>query len=816
MQRDLFSFFGPKSGRRASPGTGTSSSFGDGEAASNTPCAAPSADDSGDGDGARDCSRAAAGGGGGGAASSSSSDSGNKSEQARERSCSSCTTTTATSSTTAASEAQATSKSEGAAAAGEGGSKCNAAATSSKGNSRSSGNGNCSSKASRAPKGAAADAGEGDGERDATVAQGRPKRPRVGAACDVSAAKAKGTGTEAWHDDGGGEGVVVGGVANGGFKGRGRGKGKGKGKGKGTDDDYDDDDNGSGSGNQNNNHSHDINHSGNGNGNGKIMPGAARSGVGVVTAHVPHKRKQPSWKKPPVRGGRHPATPSHRANVKDTRIPEEESDSAESSSCGSDSESSGSDDDSDGSESDEDSKNPESNEQELCEYEKQRLQRKKENQEALAQLGISAAMSAMTPKAQTKDRKPKPKREKRVVEITHRYRTRSTGKILPTDQAAATKDNNLPPQKRETMGIETESDSLILKYRCENTISDTNATRGAIPSNAHLIGFKLVSPGTHFVDPKLTRIYSMSYSHAGDVLAAGGHGGRVAIWPCAPVSRSQNCPNESESDMNPLVSFQAHRGWISDVQWLSDNSHPDVLLSSGNDGAVMLWDVHKSSAKSGSLVMRSKVSIGSGIFSFHEYGGTGVAGTKSAHVVVLRIGSANLEVVNKYDNVHTSVVKCAHLNSMSGMILSGGNDAKICLFDPRNSTVCGTFLRKAIVNYVEWEPASEYRFLSVALDKIILLHDSRRLDKPVFEYTGHTHSIPNTIRSARFVHRGRAIVTGGDTHELSLYCTDTGATVSRGLVGYESGSMESQGPDTLTLAVTHARNVHIFEPVWKP
>lgn len=53
--------------------------------------------------------------------------------------------------------------------------------------------------------------------------------------------------------------------------------------------------------------------------------------------------------------------------------------------------------------------------------------------------------------------------------------------------------------------------------------------------------------------------------------------------------------------IEPLLSFKAHKGWISQIQFIGDlsdtnsnsNSSSDRLLTSANDKQIIIWDISK-------------------------------------------------------------------------------------------------------------------------------------------------------------------------------------------------------------------------------
>ena len=68
------------------------------------------------------------------------------------------------------------------------------------------------------------------------------------------------------------------------------------------------------------------------------------------------------------------------------------------------------------------------------------------------------------------------------------------------------------------------------------------------------------------------------YSHDGKLLATGDDQGRIKLWSL-------------ENDSSEAVTFTPHRGVIHSIEFRSTD---DEILTSGEDGQVILWDLGKS------------------------------------------------------------------------------------------------------------------------------------------------------------------------------------------------------------------------------
>jgi len=424
----------------------------------------------------------------------------------------------------------------------------------------------------------------------------------------------------------------------------------------------------------------------------------------------------------------------------------------------------------------------------------------------------------------------------------------------------------------------TYDDSSVHRYVCEvmaatgrditqpaiNSFLSSHPSCIAPTEDACIQGFQRL-PGM-LIDPALARAYSLDYHESSGLVAAAGKDGRVALWGThaamtaalkeeRKITRGENEENEEEkeddeAEVEPLLSYKLHKGWISDVQlWQStlsssdsdrgggcseDNSHM-FLFSSGNDGTVCLWDVTKTATTASGLpqcLVRADDIHKGGVFSMHCAGTNRVlTGSKDCSVVISTFDtlalnptnnksstpSSTFSVVQRYGDLHDGVVKCVRwkpsistngtnsTNSNNGdavVFASCGNDRAIRITDTRVVGNSGQTGRNGLVlegehlttiNHIRWSPASEHLILSASHDPSLLLHDLRKPVSALFRYSGHSPlgKRINSIYQPVFVAGGTAIATPGSdifAHQLSLYSVLDGKTISRGDVDINIGA----------------------------
>lgn len=508
----------------------------------------------------------------------------------------------------------------------------------------------------------------------------------------------------------------------------------------------------------------------------------------------------------------------------------------------------------------------------LSAYELERLERIRKNQEYLISLGIQqGAKSSISEKKKISSKKKS--NENRVQTLPVRRSSRIRGIVEGGDQTD--KEIGKLDGTHIEGGIVVEGgtdsvfydDSSVLKYMCEENSSKDGSTEGFIWSPAGmeqtvavavggvdgvdekenlertLAGFKVVQG--FLQDSALSKIYSMDIARRNrSLLAAGGHQGRIAVFPFE--NQTEECGTshsesqygaeshmgmEEDSSVQPLVSWKAGRGWISQVQFLSEQfmEEATLLLSSSNDHSVVLWDLNKqqhqaraNQSTTPKIVAQADHLHAQGIFGMHEKSLRLATASKDRTLAYGRIGPTGFTKERTIENHHSAAVRGVRFRDLN-ILADCGADARICILDLRIPTPCMHTLQDAHaseINVVEWSPTNENLFLSASHDPQILIHDIRSLAQPLHRLSGHMS--PQIVRSRQiyrpaFVWAGKGVVTPGEgSGKLSLYNVETGKAISRGCVGHDSLSLmvdrTSGGGSHLWLA---GKTVVQLSPIWK-
>ena len=472
----------------------------------------------------------------------------------------------------------------------------------------------------------------------------------------------------------------------------------------------------------------------------------------------------------------------------------------------------------------------------ISDYERLRAERVARNQAFMRQVGLDRSVSQVTvPAAKARlvtSRRSKLRPTPSVPALPTRRSTRQRGALAEghglTDAefAAALAGEQEPEPEPESLNFD---DSSVRHYTCEGGGCGASAAR---PSDRAILAGYSEAPIT-LADASLKKVYSMHNS--GGLLAVGGDKGYAAVYG---LGRAPPDPGEATPS---LITFRAHKGWLSEIQFLSRQAADrKLVISSANDGVLSLWDVFKSVKGGGSrggtsvaqpVFQHSGLHSG-GIFSMHESGCRVLTGGKDAVVNLSDIDpNGCVRPLYAYDEAHAGVVKCVRwrpsgADSGSDVFASAGNDGNIYVGDAR---VGERGLRAALegahpyaINFVEWHPTQEHVLLSAGFAPAVLLHDLRKPGAPLFSFQGHTQTRGPCKKIYRpvFSDHGRTITTSGEgSRSLSVYCAESGRTVSRGGVDFDaltlyrcSGGEGAVWEDTLVAA--SSSYLQPYAPVW--
>ena len=193
------------------------------------------------------------------------------------------------------------------------------------------------------------------------------------------------------------------------------------------------------------------------------------------------------------------------------------------------------------------------------------------------------------------------------------------------------------------------------------------------------------------------------------LIAAAGHQGRAALWGLRKPPAAQETAAEADEDdlqgQAPLLSWKAHKGWVSTVQFVPGASQTPsgsrLLLTASNDSTVILWDVHKAhtAVAARGKTMATPRSLGTtsnlhrtGVFSLDIHSSNASEGATISHPRVVSAGkdgvtvlseirpeTGELAIIRRFDEHHAGVVKCVRWCTAAGSQLFAdcGNDKAV-------------------------------------------------------------------------------------------------------------------------------------------
>jgi WD40 repeat protein len=388
--------------------------------------------------------------------------------------------------------------------------------------------------------------------------------------------------------------------------------------------------------------------------------------------------------------------------------------------------------------------------------------------------------------------------------------------------------------------------SVVYDYVCDRrctttSFSTTKAFHSAIdhlPDNLLqqnekplLTQFYFDDDCSELYDRSLSNIYSVSFSpnFQKRLVVAGGDKGKVCVFPkeTTPQQQQEDKDKEKEEQNEPLMSFHAHKGWISSVSLELSQSGRNLLLTSSNDATIKLWDLNEYSelTKTPKEIFHHQIHS-SGIFSMHVQKKTLLiaTGSKDTHVNIskLREDSSSSQIVRRYED-NTNVVKQVQWRDIN-CLGATGNDRDIRIYDIRSNenkaSICIEDAHTQAINSLRWHPTNEYFLLSTAFDTCMHLFDIRKPKEPYNTIEEHMKDRKYTgIYHPCFLQGGDVIATGSTgTKAIMLFNTMDGGMISCGLLNninaiypdpYDSKVLVTTGRSMLYLKPFYDKYRHI-------
>eukprot|EP01052_Picozoa_sp_SAG31_P036650 SAG31_NODE_4608_length_3098_cov_3.502167_4_plen_457_part_00 len=344
--------------------------------------------------------------------------------------------------------------------------------------------------------------------------------------------------------------------------------------------------------------------------------------------------------------------------------------------------------------------------------------------------------------------------------------------ISAQSEDAGTSEAQSERQESEDEPIEYD-DSSVLQYDCHGTESASQVGVAVSEGECHgasckgrLLGF---APRTdegpqQLADGSLTKVYTMDWAGAsgsGWLLAAGGHGGRVAVFGGGKQPSKGLSSNGGET----LLSWKAHHGWVGHVQFCGRNGDHNgggsrLLLTASNDKSLMIWDLNKVAGGTPRVASKTLGLHAGGIFSADVDAQSGLAvltSGKDGATVLSNLrpdGSGWADVGRRFDRHHFGhVVKCCRFQSAgeSQLFADTGNSKDICIMDPRlprnEPSLRLQGVHPTAVNALAWSKRTEWLLASASFSPAVLLHDLRSPSRSIPSLLGHCGG--NSARTGR-------------------------------------------------------------------
>jgi hypothetical protein len=313
----------------------------------------------------------------------------------------------------------------------------------------------------------------------------------------------------------------------------------------------------------------------------------------------------------------------------------------------------------------------------------------------------------------------------------------------------------------------------------------------------------------------LLAVYSMHpHPSIPSLLVTAGKGGFAAIFS---IPSNSPAPEPSQGDSHaPLLHFKAHSRWISSARFYSSGeatatATPETtairLLTTADDGLLKLWDLARCNQNADPQLLSSVSLHERGIFAMDESGGKVLTGSKDRSVSLSAVHlSGEIRRTQQFEELHGSVVKSVHWKPVEEssdpspvIFASGSQDSSIAVQDIRSPAPS---LRIASahaggVHTVSWSPlvgssggSAEYLLLSAGYDSAVKLYDIRHCTSAsttpfplhTFHDPRHASSRSSTIVTPSFLTSRTLLIPHESSSSLSINCTTTGKTLSRGIL----------------------------------
>lgn len=465
----------------------------------------------------------------------------------------------------------------------------------------------------------------------------------------------------------------------------------------------------------------------------------------------------------------------------------------------------------------------------LSSYERLREENIRRNQDFLAAIGIAGGgytISVQPQREVTNATKSNVYRKKMKlldnrISDTFAVPTRHSSRLAmsactyaPRDTIAETTQDKIKEDYVEDKDL-TYDDSSVLRYVIDalddSNIADdddddtSNDYSGAICSSMapnHLI------PKKEILLENLSAVYSMQYHPLyKSILLTAGKNGIVEVVSVGDKKKG--------GGDDVLMSFKAHKRWISTAKFIATSTscgNKLNVVTASDDSTIKIWDISSTAISATLSYAKPKQQQTAnnihekGIFSldYSPNSNALLTGSKDKSVALSRIRSDSfIEVVSRYDDLHTGVVKCVSWSLDNNVFASASQDSSVCIMDTRTKDVAARISHAHCggVHTCAWlggGTLDSAMVVTAGVDSIIKIFDIRtfssisdNITTPLFNLHGH-HG-PN-VKKAKMILQprvmGRFIIAAGEGSALlSIYDGFTGKAISRGDIRTQPASI---------------------------